>query len=210
MTKIYHVCSLGFNCHSAQLLKSNGLKKASYPFDWIMSSLDVVKKSIEDDFQTYLDRESYLDCGRSDRCGHKIYCDNMFVHHNPLLNQSDYDYFVRCVNRFRGVLSSENNKLFIISVINGEHGVGNKLSQNLIDQFMELYDIIVQKTKNAHLLVIVNYPNKKNNKAVITNNKNVTFLEIDTYSFNNGKKYLNKIDNQFLIDQINNLYKFEL
>lgn len=208
MTKIKHVCSLGFNCHVAQMLKTNELKLASYPFDWIMSSLDVVKHCLQDDFKTYLDKDSYIEL--NGKCGHKVYCDNMFAHHNPLQNTNDYDYFVRCVGRFRKIISSEDNKLFIISIINGEHGVGNKLSQDLINQFMSLYNIINEKTKNAHLLVIVNYPNHKTNKAVITNNKNVTFLEIDTHSFNNGVCFDNDVDNKFLIKHVTKLYKFKL
>ena len=46
-----YVCSLGFNCHPAGLLKRNGLKPVSYPCDWIMSSLKNLKHFIVDDFQ---------------------------------------------------------------------------------------------------------------------------------------------------------------
>jgi hypothetical protein len=38
--EINHVCSLGYLCQSSQILKQNGLKKCSYPFDWIFSNCD--------------------------------------------------------------------------------------------------------------------------------------------------------------------------
>jgi hypothetical protein len=71
-------CSLGGICHSAQLLKINELKKASYPFDWIFSSMSMVKHCIEDDFNTFLDKSQYSDYNtnttlRENQCEHKFY-----------------------------------------------------------------------------------------------------------------------------------------
>ena len=209
MTKIKHVCSLGFNCHASQMLKDNNLKLESYPFDWIMSNLDVVKKCLQDDFKTFLDKDAYVDLGLTKRCGHKIYCDNMFVHHNPLHNNSDYDYFNRCVNRFRKLLSSNDDKLFIISIIDGEHGIGNKISESFIKELEELSNILNKSTVNSNLLVIVNYPNKKTQKKVVKTIKNLTILEIDTLSSNTGTQYIKEDDNKFLIKIINKLYKFK-
>lgn len=54
MSEIKYICSLGFNCHASQMLKDNGIKMESYPFDWIMSNLQVVKQSIEDNFSDFL------------------------------------------------------------------------------------------------------------------------------------------------------------
>ena len=210
MSKIKHVCSLGFNCHVSQMLKDNGLKTESYPFDWIMSNLNVVKNCIQDDFKTFLDKDYYIDIGSPDKCGHKIYCDNMFVHHNPLTNISDYEYFKRCVDRFRKLLSCNDNKLFIISIIDCEHGVENLISETLIKQFVELNDIISNSTSNSKLLLIVNYPNKKTIKKKITTIKNLTILEINTLSTNNGTNYLDDNDNKFLKKQINKLFSFNI
>jgi len=208
--KTKYVCSLGFNCHAAQILKTNGLKKASYPFDWIMSNISVVKNCIEDDFKVFLDRNNYLDLGREDRCGHSIYCDNTFVHHNPLYKQEDYDYFVRCVNRFRELLNTNRHKLFIISIINGEHNVGDKLSEKITNDFIELNNVLRSKTTNYKLLLIVNYPNKQLNNHIITEIDELTILEIDTLSENNGTNFCYKEDDIFLFELIKKKYKFKL
>lgn len=211
MISIKNVCSLGFNCHIASMLKINNLKVASYPFDWIMGGLNVVKKCLQDDFQTYLDKDSYIEGKHRNSCGHKTFKYNMFAHHNPLHNNADYEYFSRCVERFRYLLASDNNKLFLISIINGEHGVGDKISETLIGEFIELNNMLNNITKNSYLLVVVNYPNKKENKKNIKIiNDNLYVMEIDTLSSNNGVCYTNSLDNKFLIDSINEIFRFEL
>lgn len=120
-------CSLGGLCHSAQLLKINGLKKASYPFDWIFSNIKMVKHCIEDDFKTFLDKSQYSDYTtnttlRENQCEHSIYGEMVFKgehkvifnHHNPLSSETDYAYLERCVDRFRELLKSEEPKTFVM------------------------------------------------------------------------------------------------
>ena len=50
-------CSLGHGCHSANILKRLGLKKESYPFDWLNSRTSIVKDCIEDNFKKFLDKQ---------------------------------------------------------------------------------------------------------------------------------------------------------
>jgi hypothetical protein len=42
----------------------------------------------------------------------------MFNHHNPLINIDDYNYYVRCVNRFKKLLQKQEYKLFITTFAN--------------------------------------------------------------------------------------------
>jgi len=53
--------SVGHRCTSASLIKELRLKFESYPFDWIVSKLDVVLHCIQDDFCQYLDQGNYED-----------------------------------------------------------------------------------------------------------------------------------------------------
>jgi hypothetical protein len=39
---INYTCSLGWLCHSSQILKRNNYKTCSYPFDWIFSGTNVI------------------------------------------------------------------------------------------------------------------------------------------------------------------------
>lgn len=96
--EINNFCSLGTLCHRSLLLKRNKLKKESYPFDWIFSNCNIINHCISNNFKIYLDKSYYIKINDF-KCGHSYYHENMFNHHNPLKN--DYNYFVRCVERFK-------------------------------------------------------------------------------------------------------------
>lgn len=94
--------SIGPNCHTAGV-KIKKIKEESYPFDWIISDIDVVINCIKDDFFEYLNKDNYyLNTEYKDQniIGHKKYKKNMFVHRDPLNNCEDYSYLERCVDRF--------------------------------------------------------------------------------------------------------------
>jgi len=203
MKKIQHVCSLGFNCHASYFLKTNGLKKESYPFDWIMSNLIVVEQCLKDNFVNYLDKKLYISNSPDSKCGHKLYCHNMFAHHNPMTNDEHYSYFVRCVSRFRTLLASSESKLFIISIINGEHDIGININNDIKKKFVDFNTFLQTQTVNYTLLIIVNYPNKKANNFKLTTCGNLVLLELTTLSTNSGSQYLNATDNTYL----NSLFK---
>ena len=135
--KIYSTCSLGFKCIASQILINLKIKKESYPFDWIISNLDIVKHCIQDDFKIFLDKKYYsytnkdnklieeekflnyylLNKNRMDnskgffqdkrsfqdkRVYHNYYSSSfkLFAHYNPKL-EKDYEYYERCINRFK-------------------------------------------------------------------------------------------------------------
>ena len=116
MNKIYHVCSLGNYCHSAYLLKRLKLKVCSYPFDWIFTNVHIIKHIIEDNYNIFLDKSYYKSIDYN-RCSHLYYKESMFRHHNPL-NINEYNYFIRCVNRFNELLKFPSHKLFISMYVN--------------------------------------------------------------------------------------------
>ena len=107
------IVSLGTHCYTATLLKSAGLKTASYPFDWVFGSPGMVAHCLEDDFAAFLDPAYYeyvaperrRDGPTVNLCDHRLYRDEfgvpfVFNHRNPL-ESGDYDYLRRCVERFR-------------------------------------------------------------------------------------------------------------
>jgi len=51
--------SVGHRCTSASLIKELRLKFESYPFDWVVSKLDVVLHCVKDDFCQYLNQDNY-------------------------------------------------------------------------------------------------------------------------------------------------------
>jgi hypothetical protein len=56
------VFSLGYRCSSAGILKHLGIKSESYPFDWLISRLPIIKDCIENDFQHFLNKDNYQKC----------------------------------------------------------------------------------------------------------------------------------------------------
>jgi hypothetical protein len=51
--------SIGPYCSTAYILKVNNLRTESYPFDYIFSSLEIVKHCINDKFNIFLDKKYY-------------------------------------------------------------------------------------------------------------------------------------------------------
>jgi hypothetical protein len=203
MVEINYISSLGSLCHSAQLLKRNNLKLCSYPFDWIFSNCDNIIHCIEDNFNIFLDKSYYINIAGA-KCGHSKYHNNMFNHHNPLKNKEHYNYYVRCVDRFKDLLQKQEHKLFIMVFVN------QGIDENKQNKIIEFNNKFSKYTSNYTLLVIFNVPNKEKKHHIFTYNDNINFLELHTLSVSNGKEFVNKTDNIYLDKIIKTKYKFNL
>ena len=53
------IFSVGHRCTSASLIKELHMKYESYPFDWVVSKLEVINHCLNDNFKTYLDVSNY-------------------------------------------------------------------------------------------------------------------------------------------------------
>ena len=166
--EIKHVCSLGTLCHSSQFLKNNNLKKLSYPFDWIFSNCNIIIQCLEDDFNIFLDKSYYIEISNK-KCGHSHYHREMFNHHNPLNNENDYNYYIRCVNRFKQLLQYEEHKLFIIMFLN----LDNYYEETQKKQIINFNNKFSKYTKNYRLLTIFHIKNKEINHHIFTHNDNI-------------------------------------
>ena len=81
------VISIGGDCTIASVLREMGLRRAAYPFDWMFSiDFNSVLKSVEDDFQKFLDPDT-LKVGKDKRVIENIYGIN-FVHDFPTIHHS--------------------------------------------------------------------------------------------------------------------------
>lgn len=124
-TPVVAMVSLGTTCYTSYLLKAAGLKRFSTPFDWIFSNTGMVWHCIRDDFETFLNPEFFAPVPEAERpslnehlCDHLFYreqfgVERVFNHHTPSEPQ-DYDYFRRCVERFRSLKDAPGRKLFIL------------------------------------------------------------------------------------------------
>ncbi len=57
---MHKVISFGHRCSSTTFLELLQLKTESYPFDWLVSKLDVIQHCIETDFVHFLDAKNYI------------------------------------------------------------------------------------------------------------------------------------------------------
>jgi len=205
---INYVCSLGPRCHTACLLKKNNMKKASYPFDWIFTNIDMILHCLEDDFQIFLDESYFTIKDKSSTIQqHSYYCENnedhVFNHRNPLIKK-DYNYYVRCIQRFKSLLKKKENKLFVLLFLNYTK-IDYSFKKKIIDfnaklkKFTDFYGIlcIVQYLGDGHKYQFSIY-------------ENVHFLEIYTKTKSNGIEFENPEDNIFLDKIIMSTYSFHL
>ena len=205
MSEINYVCSLGSLCHSSQILKKNGYKKCSYPFDWIFSNCDNIIHCINDDFKIFLDKSYYVSIYNK-KCAHKLYHNEMFNHHNPLIHVDDYNYFVRCVDRFRNLLKKEEHKLFLMISVNQKEN----LSDSFMNKIVDFNNKFSKHTQNYTLLVIYHVPDKEQHNHISTHIDNIHFIELHTFSKSNGVNFCNKQDDNYLDNVINSIYKFNI
>jgi hypothetical protein len=160
---------------------------------------------LENDFIEFLNKENYIKLEYQNKCGHKLYHDQMFWHHNPLLINDDYEYFNRCVQRFRKLITQPDNKLFIYLVKDTAESDKSTFTEN-----METLNIkLNQHTKNYILLAIYVFPNKKREHFFIKSN-NIDYLYINIQSYSDGCKFTNDEDNDYLINIILSRYKFDM
>jgi hypothetical protein len=203
MIKINHVCSLGFMCHASSLLKRNNYKKCSYPFDWIFSDCNMILDCIKTNFKIFLDKSFYVKLGIY--IGHTKYLKYVWLHHNPLEKEEDYNYYIRCVNRFKELLKKKQKKLFIMMNVNQNDSIEN-IKKSIID-FNKNFS---KYTSNYRLLFIHHIPNKIKNSHTFSTNNNIDFLELNTISISDGASFKDNNDNIYLDKILNSRYKFKI
>lgn len=207
-----YFCSLGLMCHTARMMQRLHIKTESYPFDWVFSDDKIIIDAIEDDFKKFMDPTYYIEPKTKfteRQCGHSIYHPDFFFHKNPK-NKYDYDYYERCITRFRKMIKSSEKKLFIhmYTPQNTTHpmDVYNMLNVNTKEQIINelknrgrnLNNILSKHTNNYTLLVIINFANNNEQSFVIEFDTNISFITINTLSSSNGVEFGNNCDNLYL------------
>lgn len=206
-------CSLGEFCHASALLKSNGLKHASYPFDWIFSSAEMVKHCIEDDFRTFLDKSKYKTNSEEPwTCEHDFYCTMIqnnqgpsrekviFNHRNPLTNNEHYEYYERCVARFKQLLASPEEKTFVMF----QSPTESEDITNGIMKSLKLSEFLKDHTTNFTLLVI-HYVLDNHQSHQLIKGENLKFINLRTLSETIGGGFQNTRDDEYLNNIFNEI-----
>jgi hypothetical protein len=159
--------SFGFRCSSAGILKKLQLKQESYPFDWLISRLPIIMDCIDNKFSQFLKKENYVERHTNtyemSESTNGFICDEyiqmntyyqpknkwnaentyqygLAMNHRQITNIEDYDYYTRCVQRFREhIIDSIDPKIYIhiTPLITSESYVNNE--KNIFNE-CELFD----------------------------------------------------------------------
>lgn len=130
--------SIGPYCSTADILKENNLRTEAYPFDYIFSSLEMVKNCINDKFKIFLDKKYYIPGNDNNSTRHSFYCTfldtqlllehhiqcnysksykvssgNLFNHHNLIEDNGNYEKFERRCNRLLSLIQNNEKIVFI-------------------------------------------------------------------------------------------------
>lgn len=168
----HHVCSLGTLCHTGRILQRLQLKKTSHPFDWVFSDYNIIIDCLKDDFNKFLDPSYYTDVKNDfheHNCGHTLYHEDFFFHKDPR-RDDHYQYYQRCVERFRNLLKSNERKLFLMFIspekTKHPHSISQMVEnqvdkQTIIEEIKrngrELDHELRNHTSNYQLVVIINF-----------------------------------------------------
>jgi hypothetical protein len=206
--------SLGNYCLTSMLLKENNLKTESHPFDWIITSIENINHILSDNFIQFIKKEHFINYIKNNKCKtiNKFYfyktlkifpkekCD--FQHHN-MLNNNDYNYFKRCIDRFNTLNERYNNIIFIM--IQPLYLNNNEINYKEINN---LYINLKKKFKNIKL-IIFNILKKNNTilKMDFFENKNLILVELNTKMIvgNYGMLYFDKRGIEKFLEIIKNI-----
>jgi hypothetical protein len=166
------------------LLKDNNLKLESHPFDWNVQCIDNINDIFIDNFKNFLNKDNYININNFTK--NNFYYNNTcrlfgdinvdFQHHN-LLNEIDYKYYERCINRIN-TLNERYEKLIFIMI---QPLYINKLNVEL-NKIMTLFNILINKYgEKMEKLIIFNILEKNNTiyKKELINDK-LILVELDT------------------------------
>lgn len=154
-----HAVGLGTHCYPAWLLQDMHLRRYSSPFDWLFSSPRLVEHCLQDDCATLLDRVHHESHGPHQQARHSFYHQGfgteaaphgyvpLFFHHNPATDDG-HARLVRVVERFRRLLDSADDKLFLMVI-------GRNRSQfELAQAVAAVAEALDLRTRNATLLAV--------------------------------------------------------
>lgn len=166
--------SLGNFCGVARALQAAGLKRCSYPFDWVRSPLWGVQHCLETDFEDFLtfttnrcDDEHNLKIFQASRWG------GSFWHHDPSLPKVKADM----VRRIERLLCINGNEASSTTPRVYVRAVNSSLE---VEATLKLYELLSSLLPEAqtHLLMIMDFQLSTGPLRLEDNNSRVLFYRV--------------------------------
>jgi hypothetical protein len=189
---MFKIISFGHRCSSAGVIKLLNLKTESYPFDWLISKLDVIMDCIDTKFVHFLNRNNYItqysetfnfiDGKKSHICYETIHVNKYYqkdptniqtykyklaLNHYNLHNDNDYQYYERCIKRLYDLLESDIKKYYLyFHYIMGINDYERE-KKYIINKFEEFYEYISKKTVNITGIYFILISSKEPVKIIV-------------------------------------------
>jgi hypothetical protein len=192
--------SLGSWRQPAQVLSNLEYRAFPGPFDWIISSPEMLAHVLQDDFRLFLGRDEYEPVPISTRaqpeanlCDHRYYREKfglryVFNHHSPD-QANDYAHYQRSVQKFRTALKEEAPPLLVLVT-------RDKL---VMSRFAPLQAAIERHCDNYGLLlvrfVVDNAPTDDEYIKLIHHDDTVLALELRVTGPSNDMIFVEESDN---------------
>lgn len=197
---------LGQNCNASWYLKATGNKAASYPFDWIFTTPQIILDMLDDDFEAFLDTAQLIPHGID--AGHERYHETLFGHRNPASSLADHAFFQRCKTRWDDLMQSQKPVVFLTIVLN-ESDKRKRWKDGFTKQFemptdqqLSDFDTMIQKlislNPNCKFLFIEQYTEQKFELTVTEKNQQTIWLKFCSIDTNSGVQYLHNVDDEVM------------
>ncbi len=117
-----NIISIGTYCTAAAHLREAGLRRASFPFDWIFSNPSMIADCFEDDFSNFLNRNYLIPIEDGSKCQHAFYQEKYSMPHGAIFNHqnvadnAEYQKLSRRVDRLRQAISNKDKTLLLMMI----------------------------------------------------------------------------------------------
>lgn len=204
---------LGQNCNASWYIKESGNKKASYPFDWVFTTPEIILDMLNDDFSSFTQKDLLIPHGMD--AGHKRYHETLFGHRNPASKESDRQYLFRCIDRWKALMKSQTPILFLTIVLNEsdkrkrwKEGFTKEFempNEQVLSDFDEMMDSILAIKPNCKFLFIEQLTESDFHLSVENKTENSLWLHFSALDKNTGVQYIHEVDNEVMKTMLTNL-----
>lgn len=202
------IIPIGTFCYMATLLAKLNYRCTALPFDYIRSNISMVDDCINNNFEDFLNKNNYTNKGT----GIIKYGNDIFIHHD-MENTDVYNKMKQRTKYFLNILNMHNILKVYIAIFqpwtnaNSVLQNGDDVDKVILD-LKKLYKTIKLKTKNFHIIGIINrisYP--KNKSTLIFKEENLLIYDLETISPFGTEKFIKKSDELYLIKLLREILK---
>jgi hypothetical protein len=173
-----NICiGLGNSCAIAHEIYKCGLRNASYPFDWMLTSVEFLIRTFETDSFDFTNVEKLhvifpnsagsTHIYSSDTIKNTLYCTAISIHDAdnatsitfPNLIEEINEKYKRRFKRLYDVLNNPENNIYLIRMLakkDSHHQINYTLDNN--EGISHLHNILIDKFKAKIILYVIAYP----------------------------------------------------